>query len=94
MDTAWLRTAPATSIKCCSELCPKLDSISYAPRVRVVAFNTAEGWSRNMSEDIADELMRWVRRAGLRDSAFAGRVRGTAPDAAADPASLPLRGAA
>jgi hypothetical protein len=24
--------------------------------VRVVAFNTAEGWSRDISEDIADEL--------------------------------------
>jgi hypothetical protein len=31
----------------------------YSNPVRVVAFNTAEGWSRDMSEDIADELMRW-----------------------------------
>ena len=31
----------------------------YSNPVRVVAFNTAEGWSRDMSEEIADELMRW-----------------------------------
>jgi hypothetical protein len=28
----------------------------YAGPVRVVAFNTAEGWSRDASEEIADEL--------------------------------------
>jgi hypothetical protein len=31
----------------------------YSNPVRVVAFNTAEGWSRDMSEEIADEIMRW-----------------------------------
>jgi hypothetical protein len=31
----------------------------YSNPVRVIAFNTAEGWSRDMSEEIADELMRW-----------------------------------
>jgi hypothetical protein len=31
----------------------------YSNPVRVVAFNTAEGWSRDMSDEIADELMRW-----------------------------------
>jgi len=31
----------------------------YSNPVRVVAFNTAEGWSRDMSEEIADELARW-----------------------------------
>ena len=31
----------------------------YSNPVRVVALNTAEGWSRDMSEEIADELMRW-----------------------------------
>jgi hypothetical protein len=30
----------------------------YANPVRVVAFNTAEGWSRDASDDIADAL-RW-----------------------------------
>ena len=28
----------------------------YSDPVRVVAFNTAEGWSRDVSEEIADEL--------------------------------------
>ena len=31
----------------------------YSNPVRVVAFNTAEGWSQDMSEEIADELLRW-----------------------------------
>jgi hypothetical protein len=31
----------------------------YSNPVRVVAFNTAEGWSRDMSEEIANEVMRW-----------------------------------
>lgn len=31
----------------------------YSDPVRVVAFNTAKGWSRDASEEIADELMRW-----------------------------------
>jgi len=28
----------------------------YSDPVRIVAFNTAEGWSRDVSEEIADEL--------------------------------------
>ena len=28
----------------------------YSDPVRVVAFNTAEGWSRDVSEEIADEV--------------------------------------
>jgi hypothetical protein len=34
-----------------------LDS-QYNNPVRVVGFNTAEGWSRDVSEDIADEIRR------------------------------------
>ena len=30
--------------------------------LRVIAFNTAEGWSRDVSEDIAWELVRSVRK--------------------------------
>jgi len=30
----------------------------YRNPVRIVAFNTAEGWSRDMTVDIADELRR------------------------------------
>jgi hypothetical protein len=32
--------------------------------VRVIAFNTAEGWSRDVSEDIAWELLSRVQREG------------------------------
>jgi hypothetical protein len=31
----------------------------YCNRVRVIAFNTAKGWLRDVSEAIADELTRW-----------------------------------
>jgi hypothetical protein len=30
----------------------------YSGPLRVVAFNTAEGWSRDVSEEIADEVIR------------------------------------
>ena len=30
----------------------------YSNPVRIVAFNTAEGWSRDVTKDIADELRR------------------------------------
>jgi len=30
----------------------------YSRPVRIVAFNTAEGWSRDVTKDIADELRR------------------------------------
>jgi hypothetical protein len=36
----------------------------YAGPVRVVAFNTAERWSRDVSEDVADEL---VQRLAIDD---------------------------
>ena len=32
--------------------------------VRVVAFNTAEGWSRDVSEDVAREVVRRVSESG------------------------------
>jgi hypothetical protein len=31
----------------------------YSNPARVVAFNTAEGWSRDVTNDIADELAKW-----------------------------------
>ena len=31
----------------------------YEDPVRIVAFNTAEGWSRDVTEDIADELQEY-----------------------------------
>jgi hypothetical protein len=36
----------------------------YSAPVRVVAFNTAEGWSRDLSEDVAREVMRRVLEDG------------------------------
>jgi hypothetical protein len=66
----------------------------YSNPVRVVAFNTAEGWSRDMSEEIADELMRWYAEQdeevppSLED--FIERHR----TAMSEQLPLPLRGAA
>jgi hypothetical protein len=31
----------------------------YSDPVRVIAFNTAQGWSRDVTNDIADELAKW-----------------------------------
>jgi hypothetical protein len=36
----------------------------YENTLRVVAFNTAEGWSRDVSEDIAQELLQRAINAG------------------------------
>jgi hypothetical protein len=37
----------------------------YSDPVRVVAFNTAEGWSRDVSEDLAREIKARAEREGL-----------------------------
>ena len=40
----------------------------YSNPVRVIAFNTAEGWSRDVSEEMTDELvMRLAAPAGVQD---------------------------
>jgi hypothetical protein len=66
----------------------------YANPVRVIAFRPAEGWSRAVSEDIADELV--IRLAGADDEVPAGLPdfidRHRTP--AAEQLPLPLRGAA
>jgi hypothetical protein len=36
----------------------------YSDPVRVVGFNTAEGWSRDVSEDVASELRHRCARQG------------------------------
>jgi hypothetical protein len=41
-----------------------LISGQYRDALRVVAFNTAEGWSRDVSEDIAGEVVDGARTAG------------------------------
>ena len=35
-----------------------IQDLQYSNPVRVVAFNTAEGWSRDISADVAEELRR------------------------------------
>ena len=53
----------------------------YSKPIRVVAFNTAEGWSRDVTEDIAEALLeRDASEGDLSESAktFVGRVLNTA----------------
>ena len=53
----------------------------YSKPIRVVAFNTAEGWSRDVTEDIAQALLeRDASENDLGESAkvFFGRVLDTA----------------
>jgi hypothetical protein len=40
----------------------ELASGQYDNPVRVVAFNTADGWAKHVSEHIAREIMRWSCR--------------------------------
>ena len=41
----------------------------YSSPVRIVAFNTAEGWSRDVTEDIANDLQdAWSWRAEIPES--------------------------
>ena len=52
----------------------------YSDPVRVVSFNTGEGWARDISADVAEELRRRCERempAGL--DAFIERHAGTSP---------------
>jgi hypothetical protein len=66
----------------------------YIGPVRVVAFNTAEGWSRDVSEEIADEVIQRYSALGDDISAtledFLERHRSRQPVQL----PLPLRGAA
>ena len=58
-----------------------ISSGEYSNPVRVVAFNTAEGWSRDVTEDIARALFeREAREADLSQPAkkFVERVLDTA----------------
>jgi hypothetical protein len=54
----------------------------YRNPERIVAFNTAEGWSRDVSEDVADELAeRYAERGEVPRSlqGFLQRYRSTKP---------------
>ncbi len=46
------------------EVVDNLLSGQFNNPLRVIAFNTAEGWSRDVSEDVAWELMRRVTKSG------------------------------
>jgi hypothetical protein len=56
LGRAWRETDEAGASR--STLVRNLLEGQYENPVRIVAFNTAEGWSRDMTFDIADELRR------------------------------------
>jgi hypothetical protein len=70
---AWRETnADATRLE--TVVADLLDG-QYSNPVRVVGFNTAEGWSRDVSEDVARESQPTLRRRGPRSPVIAGRIR-------------------
>jgi hypothetical protein len=65
---AWRETnADATRLE--TVVADLLDG-QYSNPVRVIAFNTAEGWSRDVSEDVAHELRRFCAEMGRDLPAF------------------------
>jgi hypothetical protein len=52
---AYVETAPAEADR--ETIIRNFLSGQYSNALRVVAFNTAEGWSRDVSEDIAGEVL-------------------------------------
>jgi hypothetical protein len=53
---AYVETAPAEADR--ETIIRNFLSGQYANALRVIAFNTAEGWSRDVSEDIAGEVLK------------------------------------
>ena len=66
----------------------------YSNPVRVVAFNTAEGWSRDVSEDLADELANRCAMYGFDVPQFLEAFVERHGDGKPAQLPLPLRGAA
>jgi hypothetical protein len=67
----------------------------YTYPVRIVAFNALEGWSRDVTEDIADALADRAAREGLDISpALEAFVRANSSHPYGLQLALPLRGAA
>jgi hypothetical protein len=61
---AWTETDVADTDR--ATLIRQLLEGQYSAPVRVVAFNTAEGWSRDVTEDIANDLQdAWSRQAEI-----------------------------
>ena len=56
LGRAWRETDEEAT--CREVLIQDLMSGQYRNPARIVAFNTAEGWSRDVTKDIADELRR------------------------------------
>jgi hypothetical protein len=60
LGRAWRETDEAGTSR--TSLVRNLLAGQYEDPVRIVAFNTAQGWSRDVTVDIADELRRTLRR--------------------------------
>ena len=56
LGRAWCETDEETTDR--ATLIRDLLAGQYSSPVRIIAFNTAEGWSRDVTMDIADELRR------------------------------------
>jgi hypothetical protein len=69
------------------------DGQYYAP-ARVIAFNTVEGWSRDVSEEIADELARGLALRGDETPAFLEEFLDRHASGQLAQLPLPLRGVA
>lgn len=57
LGLAWRETVTADTVR--STLVRDLLDGQYEDPVRIVAFNTTEGWSRDVTEEIADELQEY-----------------------------------
>jgi hypothetical protein len=79
---AFVETAPAEADR--ESIVRNFVTGQYSNALRVVAFNTAEGWSWDVSEDIALELLQRAIDAGERTKRFIGRH-------VDDPANPPIR---
>jgi hypothetical protein len=64
LGRSWRETVEADTDR--STLIRHLLEGQYSFPVRMLAFNTAEGWSRDVTEDIANDLQdAWSRRAEI-----------------------------
>jgi len=79
LGRAYVETDEANATE--RDVVTNISSGQYSKPIRVVAFNTAEGWSRDVTEDIAQALLEQEAREGdLSEPArtFVGRVLDTA----------------
>jgi hypothetical protein len=79
LGRAYVETDEANATE--GDVVSNISSGHYSQPIQVVAFNIAEGWSRDVTEDIAQQLLeRDASENDLSDSAktFVGRVLNTA----------------